>query len=128
LLFSWREKENIMAYKINGSDVEVGSDPRLKDGTLWVPLRSVAQSLGASVDYEPSNGVAIVYQGENVITVQIDDTNVDVNGTSHTLQAAPYVEDGEAWVPVRFFNAAMGIGVNVDLQNNSVDLSTPDVV
>lgn len=112
-----------MPYTINGSGSSIGSEPRLKDGTMWVPLRDVSEALGGQVDYEPSNGVAIITHGDKIVTVKIGDPNVDVDGTSHTLQDAPFVEDGEAWVPVRFFNTTLGAGVNVDLQSSSVDLT-----
>ncbi len=113
-----------MPYTINGSSASISTEPQLKDGTLWVPLRDVAQEMGDKVDYEPTNGVALLYHGSDIITIKIDDPNVDVSGTSHTLQAAPYVENGDTWVPVRFFNTALGAGVNVDLQNNSVDITS----
>jgi len=115
-----------MPYTINGDMPSIASEPRLQDGTMWVPLRGVAESLGARVDYEPTNGVALVYHGDEIITVKINDPNIDVSGTPHALQAAPFVEGGEAWVPVRFFNAALGANVNVDLENSIVDINSGD--
>ena len=114
-----------MPYSINGDSPSISSEPRLQDGTMWVPLRDVAEALGARVDYEPTNGVALLYHGDEIITVKINDANVDVSGTPHTLQAAPFVEDGEAWVPVRFFNTALGASVNVGLESRIVDINTP---
>jgi len=112
-----------MPYTINGSGSSLGSEPRLQGGTMWVPLRGVAEALGGKVDFEPANSVAMITHGASVITVQMGDPNVDVDGTTRTLQDAPFVEDGEAWVPVRFFNDVLGAGVNVDLQSNSVDIT-----
>ncbi len=117
-----------MPYTINGSSSSLSAEPRLAGGTLWVPLRGVAEALGAKVDYEPSNGVAMISRGSDVITVTMGDPSVDVNGTAQTMQDTPFVEDGEAWVPVRFFNSALGAGVNVDLQNNSVDITGANAV
>ena len=115
-----------MPYTINGSDSSIVSEPRLQGGTMWVPLRDVAEALGGKVEYEPTNGVAMLTHGDKIVTVQIGDANVDVDGTAHTLQDAPFVEDGETWVPVRFFNTTLGANVNVDLQNNSVDIAGGD--
>jgi hypothetical protein len=112
-----------MPYTINGSNASVGSEPRIENGTMWVPLREVAEALGAKVDYEPSTGVALVYHGDNIITVTRDDASIDVNGTAQRLQAAPFVENGQAWVPVRFFNTVLGAELNVDLENKGVDLA-----
>ena len=112
-----------MPYTINGSGSSISSEPRLEGGTMWVPLRDVAEAMGGTVQYEPTNGVAMLTHGDKMVTVQMGDPNVDVDGTTHTLQDAPFVEDGEAWVPVRFFNTTLGANVNVDLQNNSVDIA-----
>jgi hypothetical protein len=95
---------------------------------MWVPLRSVAQALGAKVDYEPTNGVALLYHGDEVVTVKVNDANVDVSGTTHTLQAAPFVENGEAWVPVRFFQSVLGANVNVDIESRIVDINKTEVI
>jgi len=113
-----------MPYSIDGTPVEGAHEPRLKDGTLWVPLRQVSQALGASVDWDPDNQVAVVYLGSNMATLKIGDTTVDWNGERSELQEAPYVEDGEAWVPVRFFAQPLGYGLNVNLENSQVDLTT----
>lgn len=117
-----------MPYVINGDSPSISSEPRLQDGTMWVPLRSVAQALGARVDYEPTNGVALLYHGEDIITLKADDSSVDVSGTTHTLQAAPFVENGEAWVPVRFFEAVLGATVSVDIESRLVDINKAEMV
>jgi len=38
-----------------------------------------------------------------------------------TLQAAPFIEDGETWVPVRLFEK-LGYALTADPQNGIVDL------
>ena len=70
----------------------------------------------------------MVTQGDSLITIKIGDPAIDVNGSPHTLQATPFAEQGQAWVPVRFFNEAMGAQIGVDLSSNSVDISSPNVV
>ena len=112
-----------MPYTLNGQSLGLNNEPKLKDGTMWVPLRDVTEAMGAKVDFDPDNGVAIVYYNDQMITIKIGDAEIDVDGNTQTLQEAPYVENGETWVPVRFFNDALGMGLNVDLGNNGVDLT-----
>lgn len=113
-----------MPYTLDGQNLGLNNEPQLKDGTMWVPLRDVAEAMGAKVDFDPDNGVAIIYQGDHMVTIKVGDANVDADGNSHTLQEAPYVDAGETWVPVRFFNQVLGMGLNVDLGSKGVDLTS----
>ncbi len=111
-----------MPYTINGQDASL-SEPNLQDGTLWVPLRGVIQSLGGNVDWDPDNRVAVAYLGTDIITLAEGDASADVNGEKTELQAAPHLKDGEMWVPVRFFNL-IGQQVSVDLESKRVELTS----
>lgn len=114
-----------MPYTLNGSPLNIAEEPNHKDGTLWVPLRAVSQALGAKVDWDPDNQVAIVYNGPYIYTVKIGDENVDADGTKLALQAAPFMQDGDAWVPARFFERPMGYHVQADWQTKQVNITNP---
>lgn len=111
-----------MPYILNGESVDMG-EPRLDNGTLFVPLRKMAQALGGSADYEPSTNSAILYLNDQIVTFTNGQNSVSLNGASVPLQAAAFVEDGETWVPVRFFEGVMGYKLNADPQNGIVELS-----
>jgi len=117
-----------MPYMLDGNLLEVETEPVLKDGTLWVPFRKLGEALGGTVDWEPSTGVAILYIANRVATLQIGDKTADVDGEQTELQAAPYAENGESWVPVRFFEKALGYTLSADPENGILDLTTPAVV
>ena len=112
-----------MPYMLNGDLLEVGREPQIGNGTMYVPLREVATALGGNVDWEPSNGVAIVYMGDQIATLQSNDTTVDVNGEKSELQAHPWIDNGEMMVPVRFFESALGYALEADSANGIVSLS-----
>lgn len=112
-----------MPYMLNGELLDVATEPRLQDGTMWVPLRKLATALGGNVDWESSNDVAILYLGDRVATIQAGQTAADVDGSAYQLQAAPFEEGGETWVPVRFFEDALGYTLTADPNNGIVDLS-----
>lgn len=114
-----------MPYTINGNATSISSEPQMKDSTLWVPLREVSVALGAKVDWDPDNLVAIVYNGPYIYTVKVGDATVDVDGEKMELQAAPYVSEGDTWVPVRFFERPMGYDIVADWENKNVQISAP---
>ena len=113
-----------MPYTINGASQSIASEPQLKDGTMWVPLRAVAESLGAKADWDSSNGVAILYAGDRIVTIKIGEANIDIDGSTMHLQAAPYVDSGETWVPVRLFSEGLGYNVGVELDSKSVEINS----
>ncbi|MBV9865897.1 MAG: copper amine oxidase N-terminal domain-containing protein [Abitibacteriaceae bacterium] len=114
-----------MPYTLDGQPLNVSLEPQQNGGTLWVPLRPIGQALGGNVDWDPDNQVAILYLNSRIATVKMDDANVDVDGQQYALQEAPYVSDGESWVPVRFFNNPLGYALNVDLGSHQVDFTSP---
>lgn len=112
-----------MPYMLNGDMLDVATEPKVMDGTMFVPLRKLAVALGGSADWEPSNGVAILYLGDEVATFDHNSKTVDVTGQQSELQASPLLEDGEVWVPVRFFENQMGYQLDADSQNGIVSLT-----
>lgn len=103
--------------------VSIEGEPRLQNGTLFVPLRKVAQGLGGTADYEPSTGTAILYLNDQIATFTNGTSSVNLNGTEMALSGETFAEDGETWVPVRFFESTLGYKMNADAQNGIVELS-----
>jgi len=112
-----------MPYILNGDMVDIDGEPRLENGTLFIPLRKVASALGATVDFEPSTGTAILYMNDQIATFTNGKKSVNLNGSETQLSGEPFVENGETWVPVRFFESALGFKLNADPQNGIVELS-----
>jgi hypothetical protein len=114
-----------MPYVLNDEPLEIGSEPRLQDGTLWVPLRKLGEALGGKADWISPNHVAVLYYGERIATLTIGDTTADVDGERFELQDAPFLEGGETWVPVRFFERGLGFTLSAHPQSGTVDLKSP---
>lgn len=114
-----------MPYTFEDVPLEVGTEPQTRDGITWVPLRALAEAMSANVDWDPDNRIAILYLGERIATFKIGDPTVDVDGEPITLRAAPYLDNGDTWIPARFFQQAMGYGLQADAEKNLVQFSNP---
>jgi hypothetical protein len=114
-----------MPYTIDGQPVNIDKEPQIKDGTLWVPFRALGEALGGSVSWDQSTRTVTLLLGPYTTTLRIDDATVDTDGQSTQLQAPPYVNQGDTWVPVRFFNQPLGYQIGVDLANRQVDIINP---
>ncbi len=113
-----------MPYIIDGKPVEIADEPRNQDGTLWVPLRALGEAVGAKVEWDQSTKQIALTHKKGDILLDIGSKDVNLNGNVVNVQAAPFVDAGETWVPVRFFNEVLGYALNVNLAENLVELTT----
>lgn len=111
-----------MPYMLNGELLELTGEPRLQDSVLWVPLRKLGSALGGNADWIAENKVVALYLNDHIVTLTVGDETADVDGEQFEMQAAPFVESGETWVPVRLFERGLGYTLSADPENGIVDL------
>ena len=99
-----------MPYKVNGMDVSV-PEPVLTDGTTFVPVADLANSLGGYVDWNHETKTARVEIGDKIGFIHSDNPIAEVGGEQVDLKASPYIEEGVLWAPVRVFRDGYGIGL-----------------
>lgn len=111
---------------VDGRTITVDAPPRLVNGSLTVPLRNIAEALGAEVVYDESTRSVTAVKDEMKVTVFLDDTNAFMNGAAFTL-AVPPVRNGDVtMVPLRFFGEAFGSVVKWDGLNGKVTIDRED--
>src|SRR5581483_12072298 len=79
-----------------------------KDGTIFIPLRSMFEEMGASVSYDPDSKVATVSKPGAEIVVTVGKPEVIINGETRPLDVPPIVYDGVVMVPIRVISETMG--------------------
>lgn len=79
-----------------------------RNGTIYVPLRSMFEQMGASVSYDPASRVATVSKPGAEVVVTVGKPEVVVNGESRPLDVPPIVYQGVVLVPVRVISEGMG--------------------
>jgi hypothetical protein len=88
---------------------------------VFVPLRAIFESLGASVVYQ--GGVINATKGRRAISLTIGSTQATVGGQPQALDVAPFIVGASTFVPLRFVSQALGASVNYDGQNQIVAIS-----
>ena len=86
--------------------------PFLLNGTTMVPLRFLAENLGATVDYNSSQ-VKINLNGKEILFNQ-GQKEFFVNGEKRELPVEPYTKDSRLFVPLRSISEALGKKVFYD--------------
>jgi len=107
---------------VNGSPVQFDQPPIERSGRVFVPLRGVFERLGASVVYD--NGTINATGNGRSVQLHIGSTSAVVDGTTQTLDVAPFLVGARTLVPLRFISQALGASVNYDYNSNTVEISS----
>lgn len=104
---------------VNGRPVETDVNPYIDaNGRTMVPVRFVAESLGAAVEWrEAEQQVNIRYGGQS-IRLHINDRRVLAGDREIILDTVPVIAGGRTMVPLRFVAETLGatVGWNGDLR------------
>lgn len=91
-------------------DKEISFDPSpiLIQDTAFVPLRSLANALGAQVHYDSKTDTATITKGDLVVTINLASGAVEKNHVVMVVEPAPRVMQDRTMVPIRFLTEVFG--------------------
>ena len=110
--------DKLVAMTIGSTDYIVNNDVVAGDAapyidSAWrtmVPVRALAETFGATVNFE--DNVVTIVDGDTEIVMTIGETTYTVNGEEQTMDTAPVIGSGDrTYVPVRFVAEALGYTV-----------------
>lgn len=121
--FGEMKDEKRVRVKLNGSDLKFGQMPVIKNGTTLVPLRSIFEALGITVEWDDETQTVTATKDDKVITLQIGNKTANLNGKDINLLTEPEIIGESTMVPVRFISESVGLNVSWDEVNWQVDIS-----
>ncbi len=95
--------------------------------SVFVPLRSIAEALGARTVVEPKSNVVVVVRGSDALKLRAGDVHATLDGMPMTLERAPFSVRGRIMVGLRTISRAFGVRVSYDPVAGRVDVMTPGV-
>lgn len=98
---------NPKAY-LNGKAYLLTASPVNQNGTAFVPIRFLAEALGAEAKWESLTESVTVTKGEKTLFFQIGKERALVNGEPRILSQAPFLVGGSAFFPLRFLAETFG--------------------
>lgn len=102
------------------NDVKILSDvaPVLVNDRTLVPIRLIAENLGAQVMWNEAAQEVTIIKDDDVIKMTIGVNSIDKNGVLSELDVAPTVTDGRTLLPVRAVAEALNCTIDwIDEQN-----------
>ncbi|KAB2953791.1 copper amine oxidase N-terminal domain-containing protein [Heliorestis acidaminivorans] len=116
--------EQIRSVTLNGRSINFEGDakPYLEDNRVMVPLRPIAEALGATVRWTDEERKVEIYRGGHQIGFWIGQKRVITNGPMIEVDVPARVIEDHTVVPLRFLAQALDINVTWDPLNKIVDV------
>lgn len=113
------QRINIVVDKLplNGSAVMV-------QGRIMVPLRSIFEALGASVEWNKDEQSISAQKGDINIKLQISSDIAIKNGVQVKIDVPPSLINKQTMVPARFVSESLGATVNWDENTKTVSITS----
>lgn len=96
--------------------------PFIKDGTTLIPLRKMAESLGAEIEWDQATKTIMVKKDERVITLTIDSKVANVDGKAVDLIVSPIIVQSTTMVPAKLIAESLGMLIEWDNDNRAVKI------
>ena len=82
--------------------------PFIKNGVTLVPVRFIAEKLGAAVEYAAADNTVSIMHSDNEVKYKLNSNIAYINGEEKELEAEAFIEDGRTFVPLRSTAEAFG--------------------
>lgn len=117
--------------KLNSKQLKVGDKmtmmdtmPMVKNGTTYIPLRYLAEGIGAKVAWNKAAGQVTVMAGKDTMKFWVGKNTVDVNGKSQKIEAVSMVDsNGRTMVPLRSITELLGWDVKWNKSTGEITLT-----
>lgn len=106
---------------LRGKPLAFDVPPRVENGRTLVPVRVLAEKLGAEVSYE--NGLVVIARREVTVVVKVGSNEAWVDNRLILLDVPARVEEGRTLVPLRFVSEGLGAKVNYYQESNLIAVS-----
>ena len=115
-----------VSVRVDGRSMVSDVPPVTTAKGTYLPLRVVAESLGADTNYDTKTGTIELVRDGNTLRLRSGDRVATLNGRKMTLRSAPFSVRGRTMVPTTTIARAFKTRVNYDPSHAVVDVITTD--
>lgn len=105
---------------IGGQAVTPDVPPVIKGGRTLVPVRVIAEGLGAEVDWNAEKKTAEITRNGQKLVLTLNSRQAVVNGKQVQLDTPPVITQQRMLLPLRFVGESLGITVGWENNNRTV--------
>jgi uncharacterized protein len=118
-------------YSVNNQQLSMDTSPIITEGRTLLPIRYVAEAIGATVEWNASQQKSTVRLGDKIIELWIGNNIAKVNGVSKAIDPANskvkpiIVPPGRIMLPVRFIVENLGCRIDYYSTTKEVRVTYP---
>lgn len=113
-------REDAVNLMVSGQAVTPEVPPVIKDKRTLVPVRVIAEGLGADVAWNEAKRTAVITRGGQQLSLTLDSRQAHVNGKLVKLDTAPVISRQRMLLPLRFVGESLGVTVGWDNSSRTV--------
>jgi uncharacterized protein YvpB len=122
-----QENDTSLHIFVNGGKLDFDVAPYITEGRILTPVRSIAESLGFTVKWDPNTEQVTLSNSQHSIVLTIHSTKANVDGSIDTLDVPATIVDNRTFVPLRFVSEALQANVSWYPTGKVVSINTPSV-
>ena len=103
-----------------------GQEPVAEDNRVLVPLRSIFEAMGATVEWDNDTQTVTSTRGDKTVVLSIGSDQLYVNGEARTLDVPAKIINGKTMVPVRAIAEAFDCEVDWNQEYQRVYIEEAD--
>lgn len=108
---------------VNGQPLQSDVRPFINaDGRTMLPVRAIAEALGADVQWDEATQTATLTLGGKTVKVTIGQNILLVDGKPFSMDTAAAIKDGRTLMPVRAVGEALGSQIGWDDKTSTVTI------
>ncbi len=107
-------------YYVGGAAKVMDVAPYIKGDRSYVPMRYVAEMLGAEVVWDDAARTVTLTKGDDIVVFTIGSESYTVNGEAMTADVAPEIANERTMLPARYVAEAFGAVVGWDAGTQTV--------
>ena len=113
---------------VDGQKIVTDVPPVTQNQEVFVPLRAVAEALGADTHFESKENSIEIVRGSQTLEFKVGLTKATLNGAPMTLRHAPFRVRGRVMVGLRSIALAFGVKTRYNRRTARIDVDTPGVI
>ena len=112
---------------INAQKLKVSNEPVIENGTTLVPMRSIFEGLGMTLNWDDSTKTATATDNKTEIKLTLGSNIAYINGVATNLSVPAKSINGSTMVPVRFISEALGNTIEWNGEDQAVNVYSFDL-
>ena len=128
LYAAWEEKTIVLTIgetkaMVFGREVQIDAAPMIQNDRTMLPIRFIAESLGAEVLWEEETKTVTVKNTDKVIKIVIGEAKALVGEEEKDLDSAAFIENNRTYLPLRFIAENLGAKVTYEEETRTVTVA-----